>query len=141
MADEKAEGRKGYTFVDKRGKDAPEAPGVKGPDSGAGEVRSERQDDPRRRQPEGQPGQRRPSVDFTTLVMSLASAAMMSMGRVADPATGAVRKDLAVAQQNIDIIALLKEKTRGNLTAEEERIVDQVLYELRLTFVEAMRER
>jgi hypothetical protein len=66
---------------------------------------------------------------------------MISMGRVPEPATGAIHRDLAIAQQNIDILTLLQEKTRGNLNADEERLMDQILYELRMSFVEAMKER
>jgi len=72
--------------------------------------------------------------------MSFASAAMISMGRVPEPATGTIHRDLATAQQNIDILTLLQEKTRGNLNADEERLMDQILYELRMSFVEAMKE-
>jgi hypothetical protein len=69
--------------------------------------------------------------------MSFASAALVSMGRVPDPAVGTVQKNLVIAQQNIDIIHLLHEKTKGNLTADEERLMDQVLYELRMSYVDA----
>ena len=141
MADEKKEEKKSYTFLDKRGVDHDE-PGVQNDLKG---TQAERKPEP---QPKTEPRSsenhaRRgtpQSIDFSTLIMSFASAAMISMGRVTDPATGAVQRNLAVAQQNIDIITLLYEKTRGNLTAEEERLMDQILYELRMVFVEAMKE-
>lgn len=76
-------------------------------------------------------------IDFQTLVMSFASAAMISLGRLPDPATGQVCKSLILARQNIDIINLLKEKTRGNLTKEEEELLDSILYELRVCYIEA----
>ncbi|HQI82008.1 MAG TPA: DUF1844 domain-containing protein [Deltaproteobacteria bacterium] len=104
----------------------------------------QRHEQPRHPEPRGP--QRQPShgeplaIDFTTLVMSFASAAMISMGRVPEPATGTIHRDLATAQQNIDILTLLQEKTRGNLNADEERLMDQILYELRMSFVEAMKE-
>jgi hypothetical protein len=143
MADDNTEGKKGYTFVDKRGTDsAPADDRQAGAGLGAGPEPAAQKAGDRARPSDGpRAAERGLPIDFATLVMSLASAAMMSMGRMADPATGTVQKNLAVAQQNIDIIALLKEKTRGNLTAEEERIVEQVLYELRLTYVEALKER
>lgn len=141
MAEEKSEGKKGYTFLDKRGLNkgdetdvrprAAHDPGQVGPEGGAGR--------PSGTSARAEAGQRSPSVDFITLVMSLASAAMVSMGKAPDPMTRTVQKNLNVAKQNIDIIALLKEKTRGNLTPEEERVIDSVLYELRLGYVEAMR--
>lgn len=141
MADEKKEEKKSYTFLDKRGIDHDESEvpkDMKGPEP---QRRPEPQPkpDPYPSGPQS-PGGASLSIDFTTLIMSFASAAMISMGRVADPATGMVHKSLPVAQQNIDIITLLHEKTRGNLTAEEESLMDQILYELRMAFVEATKE-
>lgn len=141
MADEKKEEKKSYTFLDKRGVDHDESEvgkDLKGPET---ERKPEPQPRPDLRPAESQARRGTPqSLDFSTLIMSFASAAMISMGRVADPATGAVQRNLAIAQQNIDIITILHEKTRGNLTAEEERLMDQILYELRMVFVEAMKE-
>ncbi|HON96009.1 MAG TPA: DUF1844 domain-containing protein [Deltaproteobacteria bacterium] len=141
MADEKKEEKKSYTFLDKRGVDHDEPAPQKDLKGSGAERKPEPQPSPDPGPTESQTRRGVPlSIDFTTLIMSFASAAMISMGRVEDPATGAVQKNLAVAQQNIDIITLLHEKTRGNLTAEEERLMDQVLYELRMVFVEAMKE-
>jgi hypothetical protein len=126
MGDEKKEEKKSYTFLDKRGLD-----------QGVAEAPKETTKfDP---QPQEGKNQRSsaPTIDFTTLVMSFASAALVSMGRVPDPAVGTVQKNLVIAQQNIDIIHLLHEKTKGNLTADEERLMDQVLYELRMSYVDA----
>ena len=76
-------------------------------------------------------------IDFPTLIMSFASAAMISLGRAPDPVTGQVCKDLALAQQNIDIISLLQKKTKGNLLPEEVNMIEGILYELRISYVEA----
>lgn len=70
-------------------------------------------------------------VSFSSFVISLAQSAMMHLGQVPDPATGAPHVDLALARNTIDLIGLLKEKTQGNLDAEETRLLDTVLYELR----------
>ncbi len=78
-----------------------------------------------------------PGIDFATLVMSFASAAMISLGRVEDPETGQVHKDLVLAKQNIDILSLLQEKTRGNLLDGEVDLIEGILYELRINYVEA----
>lgn len=129
MGDEKKDEKKGYTFVDKRGLDKEEAPAPREPQKA----------DTQARQPKGQGGPG-PGIDLTTLIMSFASAAMISMGRVPDPATGELQKNLVIAQQNIDIIHLLQEKTRGNLTADEERLMEQILYELRMNYVDATKE-
>ena len=70
--------------------------------------------------------------------MSLATTAAIHLGDLADPATGErLEPNLEGAAQMIAILSLLDEKTRGNLTAEERQMLEQVLYELRLRFVEA----
>lgn len=141
MADDRKEEKKSYTFLDKRGVDQDEPQDMH--DMKGNEPLRKPEPFPGPEPSTAGPQARRGaalSIDFTTLIMSFASAAMISMGRVPDPATGAVQRNLTVAQQNIDIITLLHEKTRGNLTAEEERLMDQLLYELRMVFVEAMKE-
>ena len=71
-------------------------------------------------------------------VLSLASTAAIHFGDIPDPITGErAEANLDGAAQMIEILALLDQKTRGNLTAEERQILEQVLYELRLRFVEA----
>ncbi len=76
-------------------------------------------------------------LSFTAFVLSLASTAALHFGDLADPETGAASApNLDGARQMIDILSLLEEKTRGNLTADERQVLDQVLYELRLRFVE-----
>jgi len=77
-------------------------------------------------------------LSFTTFVVSLASSAAIHFGDLPDPTTGQrTEVNLEGAAQMIDILALLEEKTRGNLTLEEREVLDQVLYELRLRFVDA----
>lgn len=77
------------------------------------------------------------SLNFTAFVISLASSAAIHFGDLADPTTGQKgRINLQGAAQMIDILTLLEEKTRGNLTAEERSVLDQVLDELRVRFAE-----
>ena len=77
-------------------------------------------------------------LSFTAFVLSLASTAAIHFGDIPDPITGErAEVNLDGAAQMIEILALLDQKTRGNLTAEERQILEQVLYELRLRFVEA----
>ena len=79
-----------------------------------------------------------PSLSFTAFVISLATTAAIHLGDLADPATGErLEPNLEGATQMIEILALLEEKTRGNLTAEERQVIEQVLYELRVRFLEA----
>jgi Domain of unknown function (DUF1844) len=77
-------------------------------------------------------------VSFVAFILSLASNAAVHFGDLPDPATNERRTpDLEAAAQLIEIIAMLEEKTRGNLAAEERQLVDQVLFELRMRYVEA----
>jgi len=77
------------------------------------------------------------SLSFTAFVLSLASTAAIHLGDLPDPVTGKPEEpNLDAAAQMIEILGLLDVKTRGNLTAEERQVLEQVLYELRLRFVE-----
>ncbi len=77
-------------------------------------------------------------LSFPAFIVSLATTAAIHLGDVADPATGErLEPNLEGAAQMLAILSLLEEKTRGNLTAEERQMLEQVLYELRLRFVEA----
>lgn len=77
-----------------------------------------------------------PSIDFATFVLSLSHSALMHLGEVPDPETNVTRVDLGLAKQNVDILGLLEEKTKGNLTGDEERLLAQVLFDLRMRYVE-----
>jgi hypothetical protein len=77
-------------------------------------------------------------LSFTHFVISLASSAAIHFGDLPDPASGQRGEpNLEGAEQMIDILTLLEQKTKGNLTAEERQVLEQVLYELRTRFVEA----
>jgi len=75
-------------------------------------------------------------VSFTAFVLSLASAAAIHFGDVPDESGQKSDPNLDGAAQMIDILSLLEEKTRGNLTIEERQVLEQVLYELRMRFIE-----
>ena len=78
-----------------------------------------------------------PAIDFSTFVLSLSTTALYQMGLIADPETNeTIEPSRAIAQQTIDTIELLREKTRGNLEPDEEKLIASLLYELRLHFVE-----
>ena len=78
------------------------------------------------------------SLSFTAFVLSLASTAAIHFGDIPDPMSGQTSEpNLEGASQMIEILALLEEKTRGNLTAEERQVIEQVLFELRMRYVEA----
>lgn len=79
-----------------------------------------------------------PGVTFTGFILSLATTAAVHFGDIADPNTGErTEPNLIAAAQMIELIALLQEKTKGNLIESEEQLVDDLLYELRLRFVQA----
>jgi hypothetical protein len=77
-----------------------------------------------------------PGIDFNTFILSLSTSALMNLGKLPGAEDDST-VNLAHAKQSIDCIALLEEKTRGNLTGEEERLISEVLYDLRLRFVAA----
>jgi hypothetical protein len=91
--------------------------------------------------PPAQPRMPQPPVDFTTFILSFASTALIQMGAAPDPETNKSDVDLELARQTIDLLGMLREKTRGNLSDEETRIFDAMLYDLRVQFVEFSKKR
>jgi Domain of unknown function (DUF1844) len=81
-----------------------------------------------------------PAIDFATFVLSLSHSALMHLGDAPDPSGGGLRRDVTMAKQTIELLALLQEKTAGNLSGEEERLLDQVMYDLRIRYEEVLRE-
>ena len=82
-----------------------------------------------------------PAVDFTTFVLSLSHSARLHLGDAPDPVTGKSDVDLPMARHSIDLLAMLQEKTHGNLTGAEEQVLTQELDDLRVRFVEVSRSR
>jgi hypothetical protein len=79
-----------------------------------------------------------PGLTFSGFILSLATTAAVHFGDIADPNTGTTATpNLEAAAQMIELIAMLQEKTKGNLLEPEERLVDDLLYELRVRFVQA----
>lgn len=76
-----------------------------------------------------------PEMDFSTFVISLASTAQMSLGAVPHPETNQTSVNLPAAKQMIDILALMQEKTKGNLSEQESSLLEQVLFNLRIHYV------
>ena len=76
-------------------------------------------------------------MNFNSLVFSLSSSALLHIGEIADPNTGEKKKDLPLAKHAIDTVAMLKEKTEGNLTEEEVKFIDMILTDLRWRYVKA----
>ena len=81
-----------------------------------------------------------PEVNFNSLIFSLSSSALLHIGEIADPQTGQKRIDLPMAKHSIDIISMLKDKTQGNLDDEEQKFIDNILTDLRLRYVKAVKK-
>jgi hypothetical protein len=79
---------------------------------------------------------RLPELDFSTFVLSLSASAVLHLGEMPHPETQTSEKNLPLAKQTIDILGMLQDKTRGNLTREEERLLTSILYDLRMKYVE-----
>ena len=77
------------------------------------------------------------AIDFTAFLLGFASSALIHLGLQPNPDTGALGADQTLARQSLDLLAMLREKTRGNLTLEEDRFFDSLLTDLRLRFLEA----
>lgn len=76
-----------------------------------------------------------PQVTFSTFILSLASSALVQLGEVPDPDTGRTSENLLMAKHTIDVLTMLQEKTRGCADADEARLLEGVLYELRMKYV------
>ena len=82
-----------------------------------------------------------PSVSFAHFILSLGTTAAIHFGDLPDPATGEPGEtNLEAASQMIDLIAMLQEKTRGNLEPAESKLLEDLLYDLRLRFVQAQQQ-
>ncbi|MDP9150582.1 MAG: DUF1844 domain-containing protein [Myxococcota bacterium] len=82
-----------------------------------------------------------PRLDFATFVLSLSHSALVHLGEALNPDTGGSEMNLPLARQTIDLISMLEEKTKGNLTGDEERLVGQVLFDLRMRVVELSKSK
>jgi hypothetical protein len=74
-------------------------------------------------------------ASFSVLAMSVASSAAMSLGLAPNPQSGAVSTDKGMARFNIDLLVMLQEKTKGNLTADEQKFLDAVINDLQIKYV------
>lgn len=78
-----------------------------------------------------------PEISFTNFILSLSTSALIQLGEVEDPFTQKLAKKLPLAKQTIDLIGMLKDKTKGNLSPEEEKVIEYILYDLRMKYVKA----
>ncbi len=80
-------------------------------------------------------------IDFSTLCLSLSTSALIHLGVMTHPETGQIEPHLPLARQTIDTLGMLQEKTQGNLTKDEGRLLEHLLYDLRLKYVEAGKKK
>ena len=80
-----------------------------------------------------------PEINFPTFIMSLNASALFNLGVLENPATDKKEKNLTLAKQTIDILCLLEEKTRGNLSKDEDLMLKNILYDLRIIYVKELK--
>ena len=125
-----AEEEKGFVIKDRRTFDD------KGEAKDQERKEEPRKEETRKKPPEDQAeGMPLPEVNFNSLIFSLSSSALINLGEIADPHTGQKQKDLPLAKHTIDTIAMLQDKTKGNLNPEEKRFLDTILADLRWRYV------
>ena len=78
-----------------------------------------------------------PEISFINLIFSLSTSVLIQLGEIQDPVTQQLDKNLPLAKQTIDLIGMLQEKSKGNLTSDEEKLLENVLYDLRMRYVKA----
>lgn len=81
------------------------------------------------------------ALSFTAFILGLATSAFIHLGERPNPETGKTEADLALAKQSLDLLLMLREKTRGNLSQEEERLFVSLLTDLELRFVQAAKKK
>ncbi len=82
-----------------------------------------------------------PPMDFSMFILSLGSSAMVNLGKIPAPGADEPHTDLAAARQIIDILGILEEKTRGNLDDSEAELLKSLLYDLRVQYVDAQKQK
>ncbi len=133
MGEEK---EKGFTIKDRRGFDAEGNPiessedKQKAPDTAQREATAHTHEETSSRSHTAPV-----EINFSSFVLSLSSSALYHFGEIPDPITNKKLRNLLMAKQTIDILAILKEKTAGNLTQQEEALLNNLLYDLRMRYV------
>ena len=82
-----------------------------------------------------------PKVTFQTFILSMASSGLVHLGEVGDPQTGKKTKNKTMAKYSIDLLTMLQEKTQGNLDSQEEQMLANLLFELRMKYVQIFGEK
>lgn len=141
MAGEEGERTGAFKVQDRRRFDESGAPRDQAPGSDPPPAPASEPSAPAGEQAGGATGAPPPHIDFTTYVILLAQAALAHLGEIPHPIEQGTRVDLPAAQQVIEILAMLKEKTRSNLDPTEAGLLDRVIYDLRMKYVERVKAR
>lgn len=131
MAEDK-EGKKGFRVIDKRTTAEATDEKVKG------EKEAKTKEKVARKDTQAEQATPLPELTFSSFVYSLSTSALVHLGEIPEPITEKMDKNLPLAKQTIDILGILQEKTKGNLTQEEEKLLDGFLYDLRMRYVKAI---
>jgi hypothetical protein len=123
----------GFTIKDKRSFDEHGNPITAAPE----ETRNTAEEDSRTAAEEESNSQSGlpPEINFASFVLSLSSSVLYHFGEIPDPVTNKKQRNLTMAKQTIDILGMLKEKTAGNLAQEEDALLSNLLYDLRMRYV------
>lgn len=138
--DDKEQQGKGFTVQDRR-RFSPETGEVRDESHQQTEAAPAKEGPSAAEAPKTDEAQPLPEINFSTFIISLSTQALMHLGEIANPLSGQIEADTAVAKQMIDIIGMLREKTRGNLNAGEDRLMEDILFDLRMKYVEAVKKR
>ncbi|MGQ9647080.1 MAG: DUF1844 domain-containing protein [Thermodesulfobacteriota bacterium] len=130
MESEKDEKEKGFTVRDRRFSAQKEVEGD-----------SKAKPEDKGKDPQGEETSRQeavlPEINFTNFLFSVSTSALIQLGEIEDPISQKTTKNLPLAKQTIDLIGMLKEKTKGNLTPEETKLIENILFDLRMRYVKA----
>lgn len=132
------EEEKGFVIKDRRTSSSPQS-APEGSENAAETRRNGAGRETSEKPPTNDPGAPLPEINFGTFVFSLNSSALVHLGAIEDPASGKREKDLPLAKQTIDILGMLEQKTRGNLTDDEAHLLKNILHDLRLMYVREKR--
>jgi hypothetical protein len=131
---------KGFTIKDKRSFDEQGNPlaaeQTENKTATAGENKSPRADE----KASGKQADSAPEINFASFVLSLSTSVLYHFGEIPDPVTNKKQRNLMLAKQTIDILGILKEKTAGNLTREEESLLTNLLYDMRMRYVKEIEQ-
>ncbi len=118
----------GFTIKDKRSSKQSE-------EEAKASDESQKKEQPPREKPAPKEEGQNFELNFSTFVLSLTSSAFYHLGDIPDPVTGEKKENLPAVKQTIDILVMLKEKTKNNLDADESKLMEQLIYELQMKYV------